>query len=98
VLLQGRFDLPCSMLAMLVPAADLCPVVCRRLPHTVVIECCRYAEKDANMTFTATPLGEALVSGYRAMGLASLWTPDLRGRIEAGISAVAAGQRTKVWL
>ena len=57
---------------------------------------CRYAEKDANMTFSATPLGEALVSGYRAMGLANLWTPDLRGKIEAGISAVAAGQRTKV--
>ena len=48
------------------------------------------------MTFSATPLGEALVSGYRAMGLANLWTPDLRGKIEAGISAVAAGQRTKV--
>lgn len=58
--------------------------------------CCRYAEKDTNMTFSATPLGEALVSGYRAMGLANLWTPDLRGKIEAGISAVAAGQRTKV--
>ena len=48
------------------------------------------------MTFSATPLGEALVSGCRAMGLANLWTPDLRGKIEAGISAVAAGQRTKV--
>jgi hypothetical protein len=58
--------------------------------------CCRYADKDTNMTFSATPLGEALVSGYRAMGLANLWTPDLRGKIEAGISAVAAGQRTKV--
>lgn len=56
----------------------------------------RYAEKDGNMTFSATPLGEALVAGYRAMGLANLWTPDLRGKIEANIAAVAAGQRTKV--
>ena len=41
---------------------------------------CRYAEKDARITFSATPLGEALVSGYGAMGLANLWTPDLRGK------------------
>jgi DNA topoisomerase-3 len=29
------------------------------------------------------------------MGLDNLWKPDLRGRIEQGISRIAAGQVTK---
>ena len=48
------------------------------------------------MTFSSTRLGEALVGGYRSMGLANLWLPDLRGKIEANIAAVARGARTKV--
>jgi hypothetical protein len=31
----------------------------------------------------------------RRMGLDNLWKPDLRGRIEQGISRIAAGQVTK---
>lgn len=31
----------------------------------------------------------------RRMGLDNLWKPDLRGRIEAGIARVAAGQMNK---
>ncbi len=58
--------------------------------------CGRYAEKDAAMTFAPSQLGEALVGGYRAMGLANLWLPDLRAKIEANIAAVARGARTKV--
>jgi hypothetical protein len=52
-----------------------------------------YAVKDAaSLTFAPTPLGESLISGYRRMGLDNLWKPDLRGRIEQGISRIAAGQ------
>jgi hypothetical protein len=47
------------------------------------------------MTFSPTPLGEALVGGYRDMGLSNLWTPDLRARIEANITLVAQGRRSK---
>lgn len=47
------------------------------------------------MTFAPTALGEALVGGYRAMGLENLWLPDLRSKIEANITAVARGTRTK---
>ncbi|KAK9812774.1 hypothetical protein WJX72_003468 [[Myrmecia] bisecta] len=54
-----------------------------------------YATKDANMTFWPSPLGEALVGGYRKMGLENLWLPDLRGKIEANITGVAQGQRSK---
>ncbi|KAI7839931.1 hypothetical protein COHA_006325 [Chlorella ohadii] len=55
-----------------------------------------YAVKDeASMQFSPTPLGEALISAYRKMGLANLWLPTLRGVIERNITAVAAGQRTK---
>ncbi len=56
----------------------------------------RYASKDdASMTFWPTPLGEALISGYRRMGLDNLWTPNLRGDIERSIADVAAGRVTK---
>lgn len=48
------------------------------------------------MTFAPTALGEALVGGYRAMGLQNLWLPDLRSKIEANIDAVARGTRNKV--
>jgi DNA topoisomerase-3 len=55
-----------------------------------------YAEKDeGSMQFWPTPLGEALISAYRKMGLANLWLPSLRGVIERNIAAVAAGQRSK---
>lgn len=38
-----------------------------------------YATKHhGDMTFWPTPLGEGLVSGYRRMGLQSLWLPALR--------------------
>lgn len=47
------------------------------------------------MAFMPTPLGEALVSGYRDMGLSNLWTPDLRAQIERNISLVAQSRRTK---
>ena len=52
-----------------------------------------YASKDeASQAFDPTPLGESLISSYRRMGLDNLWKPDLRGRIEQGISRIAAGQ------
>jgi hypothetical protein len=52
-----------------------------------------YAVKDdVSQTFAPTPLGESLISSYRRMGLDNLWKPDLRGRIEQGISRIAAGQ------
>lgn len=54
-----------------------------------------YASKDAQLTFWPTPLGESLISAYRRMGLDNLWKPDLRGRIEQGISRIAAGLVTK---
>ncbi|DBB17906.1 hypothetical protein WJX82_005956 [Trebouxia sp. C0006] len=54
-----------------------------------------YATKDANMTFWPTSLGEALVGAYRKMGLENLWLPNLRGKIEANITAVAHGARSK---
>lgn len=47
------------------------------------------------MTFWPTPLGEALISAYRRMGLDSLWLPQLRGTIERAIADVAAGRATK---
>ncbi len=47
---------------------------------------------DASQAFSPTPLGESLISSYRRMGLDNLWKPDLRGRIEQGISRIAAGQ------
>ena len=48
------------------------------------------------MTFSPTTLGEALVGGYRSMDLDTLWQPDLRGKIESNIDAVARGARNKV--
>jgi DNA topoisomerase IA len=52
-----------------------------------------YAVKDvASQAFDPTALGESLISSYRRMGLDNLWKPDLRGRIEQGISRIAAGQ------
>jgi len=70
--------------------------VCCGMPQLPDRLCGRYAEKDAAMTFAPSQLGEALVGGYRAMGLANLWLPDLRAKIEANIAAVARGARTKV--
>ena len=37
-----------------------------------------YATKDAHDLFWPTRLGEALIAGYKRMGLANLWKPDLR--------------------
>lgn len=54
-----------------------------------------YAEKDGSLCFWPTRLGEALISGYRKMGLDNLWTPTLRGVIEQNIAAIARGQVTK---
>ncbi|DBA87673.1 TPA: hypothetical protein ACH3X1_004680 [Trebouxia sp. C0004] len=54
-----------------------------------------YATKDGNLTFWPTSLGEALVGAYRKMGLENLWLPNLRGKIEANITAVAHGARSK---
>ncbi|KAL6766703.1 hypothetical protein ACKKBG_A37025 [Auxenochlorella protothecoides x Auxenochlorella symbiontica] len=57
-----------------------------------------YAVKDEagqSQTFSPTPLGEALISAYSAMGLTNLWQPQLRGAIEGNILAVAQGARTK---
>lgn len=55
-----------------------------------------YATKDnATLTFAPTPLGEALISAYRKMGLENLWLPNLRGTIERNIDAVAKGHRPK---
>lgn len=56
---------------------------------------CSYADKDENMRFRPTSLGEALVSAYQKMNLEGLWRPNLRGRIEQGISSVAIGQQPK---
>lgn len=102
---QGLTSFSCTMHAACLQRrrADLmqetlsaCSSVDTTTSNHILTSFCRYAVKDANMTFSATPLGEALVAGYRAMGLANLWTPDLRGKIEANIAAVAAGQRSKV--
>lgn len=55
-----------------------------------------YAIKDeATHTFAPTPLGEALISAYRKMGLENLWLPNLRGNIEQNIAAVALGIKRK---
>ncbi|CAD7703588.1 unnamed protein product, partial [Ostreobium quekettii] len=54
-----------------------------------------YAEKNANLEFWPTTLGESLISAYCRMGLDNLWKPDLRGRIESGIGEVAAGRQSK---
>lgn len=57
-----------------------------------------YAVKDGgSLQFSPTPLGQALISAYRKMGLANLWQPTLRGVIESNITAVAQGRRSKVW-
>jgi DNA topoisomerase III len=45
--------------------------------------------------FYPTPLGEALISAYRKMGLSNLWQPKLRGVIEGNITAIARGIRSK---
>ncbi len=58
----------------------------------------RYAVKDSSMAFSPTPLGEALVGGYRDMQLNNLWLPSLRARIEQNITLVAQGRRTKVYI
>ena len=64
--------------------------------HIKLLQTRRYAVKDpADGCFSPTPLGEALVSGYARAGLAGLWQPSLRGRIEAGIRAIADGDKDK---
>ena len=64
--------------------------------HIKLLQTRRYAVKDpADGCFSPTPLGEALVSGYARAGLAGLWQPSLRGRIEAGIRAIADGHKDK---
>ncbi len=68
--------------------ATLCVCLCV-WPHR------GYAEKDAGMCFWPTKLGEALISGYRAMRLDNLWRPELRGRIENQIRDVAMGHVAK---
>lgn len=59
-----------------------------------------YAEKEVNQSsgiayFFPTPLGEALISAYKKMGLENLWQPRLRGLIEANITSIARGQASK---
>jgi len=54
-----------------------------------------YAAKDEGGCFGPRPLGEALVSAYRRLGLGGLWEPALRGQIESSIRAVASGHKTK---
>jgi len=54
-----------------------------------------YAAKDGGGCFGPRPLGEALVSAYRRLGLGGLWEPALRGAIETSIRAVAAGAKTR---
>ncbi|KAI3900876.1 hypothetical protein MKW92_037886 [Papaver armeniacum] len=53
-----------------------------------------YATKDANMRFSPTTLGEALVMGYDDMGY-ELWKPDLRAKMELGMKAVSEGRKSK---
>jgi nitroreductase len=54
-----------------------------------------YAVREGAGTFRPAPLGEALISAYRRMGLDSLWMPGLRGAIERNITAIARGERSK---
>ncbi|KAL2651189.1 hypothetical protein R1flu_019317 [Riccia fluitans] len=53
-----------------------------------------YATKDANMRFTPTNLGEALVMGYDSMGY-ELWKPYLRAMMENDMKAVSEGTKSK---
>ncbi|RHN69971.1 putative DNA topoisomerase transcription factor interactor and regulator CCHC(Zn) family [Medicago truncatula] len=53
-----------------------------------------YATKDANMCFTPTNLGEALVMGYDDMGY-KLWKPDLRAVMERDMKSVSEGNKSK---
>ena len=47
------------------------------------------------MAFSPTPLGEALVGGYRDMQLNNLWLPNLRAKIEQTTTLVAQSRRIK---
>ncbi|KAL5075165.1 hypothetical protein RYX36_014149 [Vicia faba] len=53
-----------------------------------------YATKDANMRFTPTNLGEALVMGYDDMGY-KLWKPYLRAVMERDMKLVSEGNKSK---
>ena len=53
-----------------------------------------YAYQDASQRFHPTDLGIALVKGYNAMGY-QLNKPHLRREMEAGVNAVASGQKPK---
>lgn len=53
-----------------------------------------YATKDANMRFSPTNLGEALVMGYDEMGY-ELWKPYLRSMMEADMKSVSMGTKSK---
>lgn len=53
-----------------------------------------YATKDANMRFSPTKLGEALVMGYDDMGH-ELWKPRLRAEMESDMVAVSQGRKRK---
>ncbi|KAI3992371.1 hypothetical protein MKX01_030092 [Papaver californicum] len=53
-----------------------------------------YATKDANMRFSPTTLGEALVMGYDDMGY-KLWKPYLRAAMECDMTEVSEGRKSK---
>ncbi|KAI3987097.1 hypothetical protein MKX01_036887 [Papaver californicum] len=53
-----------------------------------------YATKDANMRFSPTTLGEALVMGYDDMGY-KLWKPYLRAAMERDMTEVSEGRKSK---
>eukprot|EP01039_Chlorochromonas_danica_P004386 gene4386-4807_t len=63
--------------------------------HISTIQTRGYAVKEgANQRFRATPLGEALVEGYQAMGY-QLNRPELRAAIESDCQRVARGEAVK---
>eukprot|EP00898_Chlorokybus_atmophyticus_P007322 jgi/Chlat1/7591/Chrsp63S09151 len=62
--------------------------------HIKTITKRNYAIKNNRQQFTPTPLGEALVLGYDAMGY-DLWKPALRAAMEADMKRVGVGSKTK---
>ena len=62
--------------------------------HISTIQDRKYAEKDANLRFSPTKLGIALVQGYNSMGY-QLNKPDLRRETEHECNLVANQQKTK---
>ncbi|GBG58673.1 hypothetical protein CBR_g74 [Chara braunii] len=53
-----------------------------------------FATKDERQQFTPTPLGEALVMGYDAIGY-ELWKPYLRAMMERDMKCVSDGTKSK---